>query len=656
MADKEQQNPLIGTEIKAVPKEHPELGIDTSDALLDNIISQAIVSNVDISKLEGFSNVAQTREQTYKLIDTMAQDPILSSYLKTLAEDAVEPNDQGRIIWCESADSKIAKYVTYLLDSFNVDKHAFHWAHSLIKYGDLYLQLFRQSDYEDDGIFDKDAENQREYLKEEIAGSNDANKILNESKKADGEKEPLKEDVNVVVHSKDDHYVHYTEAVPNPGEMFELTKFGKTRGYVKAPIKVQSPVTNNLEYSSYLQYKLKQSDVDVYSATDFVHACLEDNSSRVPEEVDLFIEKDSGDLDTPNEEKSYTYTVKRGQSELANVFKIWRQLSLLENSAMLNRITKSSIIRTIEVEVGQMGKEQIATHLQSIKSMMETKTAIDKDNSMQDYTNPGPIENNIYVPVRNGIGKITANNIGGDFDPKQLTDLSYFQDKLFGSLGVPKAFFGITDDGAGFNGGTSLAIQSSRYGKSVKRIQNTLIQAITDLINLMLLDKGLIQYINKFQIKMQNPVTQEELDRRENKKNRMQVISDIMQQLAEMPNPILKLKVIKSLLSESLGGDTEVISIIQEQIDELEKEAEQPKEGDDNKENEGGEKPSKAPRGESGGINAPAEFGGEEPSPVETPTESEPEQIGEIETEPQGGEESYIPSPNELNLDLTQNQ
>ena len=46
------------------------------------------------------------------------------------------------------------------------------------------------------------------------------------------------------------------------------------------------------------------------------------------------------------------YTVRRGQSLLYNVFKIWRELSLLENSMLLNRVTKSSIIRVVNVEIG----------------------------------------------------------------------------------------------------------------------------------------------------------------------------------------------------------------------------------------------------------------------------------------------------------------
>jgi hypothetical protein len=620
MEENNNKNPMVGTQIKAVPVQQPEIGIDTSNTFTTNIVNQAINSNVDISKLEGFSTVAQTREQIYQMIDTMAQDPILASYLRTISEDAVETNDSGRVIWCESDDSKVAKYVTYLLDAMNVDKNAYAWMHSLTKYGDLYLRLYRQSDYAKDAEFFEDSGKEKETLTEDVLRKDDL----------------LKEDVNVVVHDKDDHYVNYVESVPNPGEVFELTKFGKTMGYIKAPVSVQAVKRDFMNYS-YMQYKLKKKDVEVYSATDFIHACLQDTSNRSPEEVDIFLEDD---YEGKSDKKVHTYKVKRGQSELSSVFKIWRQLTLLENSALLNRITKSSVVRMISVEVGDMPKEQVGAHLQSIKSLMEQKTAIKTGESMSEYTNPGPIENNIYIPTHGGVGAIAASSVGGDFDPKQLSDVSYFQNKLFGALGVPKAFFGITEDGAGFNGGTSLAIQSSRYAKSVKRLQNTLSQAITDLINLFLLDRGLVKYINKFTIRMQAPITQEELDRRDNKRNKVGVINDIMQQLGEIQNPVIKLKILKSLLADSLT-DVEVISLLQEQIDELEA-------AGITEESE--EVPPEDTETGGGGLSTPVEQSQPEPE-----IEEVPEETPAPEAEPED-EESYLPSPEELGVDLTVNQ
>lgn len=636
-----------GTKIKSVPMDKPEIGIDTESTLQRTIIDATEVSSLDLAKLESFSTVAQTREQSYQTIDTMAQDSTLAAVIKCYAEDSVLPNDNGKVMWCESQDANVSKYVSYLLESLNVDKNAYKWAYSLVKYGDVYLKLFRKSDVEDKLFKQDEIEKKDKILTEGLFDEVDDNfgRYTKEQAEAlEGKKETLKEDVNIMVHDVNDHYVHFVEPVSNPGEMFELTRMGKTAGFVRAPIRVQASYNQaNTMLWNTLKYKLNRTDVDIYEATDFVHGCLEDNSSRVPEEVNIFLNND----DYNNDENGLTYTVKRGQSLLNDTFKIWRELSLLENSILLNRLTRSSIVRILNVDVGDMPKEQVGTFMQRLKEKIEQKSAINTGKSMQDYTNPGPIENIIYVPTHGTQGTISAQAIGGDVDPKQLTDLEYYRDKLFASLGVPKQFFGFTSDGAGFDGGKSLSIISSRYGKAIKRIQNTMCQMVTDLINLLLLDKGLINYVNKFQIMMQAPITQEELDRRDNISNRIRVVGDIMNQLNEIDNKATKLKVLKSLLS-TVVSDPTLGEALQDEIDRLEQEANK----DNEEENSEGEMNfSPASEYEEPMDNEVSFSSAEEEEPVFTePTEepAEPAQTAE--------NDSYLPSPAELDVDLTQNQ
>ena len=236
---------------------------------------------------------------------------------------------------------------------------------------------------------------------------------------------------------------------------------------------------------------------------------------------------------------------------------------------LLNRITQSSIIRTIGVEVGDMPKEQVGPHLSGVKQLIEQKSALDVGSSMNEYTNPGPLINNIYIPTRNGQGAITASQIGGDVDVKSLADVEYYRDRFYGSARVPKQYFGFVDDAAGFSGGQSLSIISSRYAKMIKRIQNTMCQMITDMINLILLDTGNEQYINNFTIRMLAPTTQEEIDRRENIVGKIGLISDVMNNLGDIENSETKLKILKTLLSSAIN-DPEVIQLIQEEIDSIE--------------------------------------------------------------------------------------
>ena len=204
-----------------------------------------------------------------------------------------------------------------------------------------------------------------------------------------------------------------------------------------------------------------------------------------------------------------------------------------------------------------------------IKGMIEQKSSINTGKSIQEYTNPGPMENVIYVPTHEGKGAITTSSIGGDVEVGNLDDLDYWKKKLYASLGIPGQYLGDTDDNTGFNGGTSLSLISSRYAKNVKHVQNIYLQALTDAINLMLLDRGLVRYINKFVLRMQAPTTQEEKDRKDNMNNSISIISSVMSLLDMIEDPNTKLKILKAMLSNAINNE-DVITLLQEEIDKLE--------------------------------------------------------------------------------------
>jgi hypothetical protein len=214
--------------------------------------------------------------------------------------------------------------------------------------------------------------------------------------------------------------------ISDPGTMFELTKYGQTYGYIEVPNDTKhldqtifSGSAAGINTNSF-NFNYKSGDVHVYQADDFVHACLEDNISRFPETVDLFYE----DINEANE-RNHSYKVRRGKSLLFDAYKIWREKALLESAILLSRITRSGIVRKVSVEVGDMPKEQVQQTLRRVKELFEQKSAINTGNSFSEYNNPGAVENFIYHATHNGQGAITVESVGGDFDPKQLTDLDW---------------------------------------------------------------------------------------------------------------------------------------------------------------------------------------------------------------------------------------
>lgn len=335
----------------------------------------------------------------------------------------------------------------------------------------------------------------------------------------------------------------------------------------------------------------------------------------------------------------------------------------MENSILLSRVTRSSITRAIQMEVGDMPQNQVANVTQRVKTLLEQKSSIETGTKMSEYTNPGPVENIVILPTRNGKGAINMTQIGGDYDPKTLTDLDHFVNKLAGGLKIPKPLLGFTDDSTGFNGGTSLTILNSDYGKAIKKMQKALIQMVTDAINLILIDKGKNSMINNFKIMMQVPVTQEEIDLKNDLSSSLRNISDIMTTLGDIDDQASRIKILKLLLSETLSNQ-EITNILSEYIDKLEKDASE----DEDKEDEDKEQDEDLDNGfdfeednDSNFLNnSPSSEIEEEEFASDTDNVDEGTVDDDIDTEIEefeGNEkDNNLPSGEDLGIDLTTNQ
>lgn len=612
-----QDNKIPKAKFKPVAKNEPNIGVEYQKALVKLLAQdEAIAGTLDSGLLNSFRSISDSREHLYSMYDDMSRDVIISSALELYADNATIYNESGDVIWAEADDINIQKFVNNLLTTLKLDQNAWQHIHSLVKYGDLYLETFRKSEFEEESNGQKNLVSNTKSLTEDVQ---DKSKVV------------LVEDVIVNIYKDKDRLNEYIEVVTNPAEIYELTKRGKTVGYLKT--KINKPSKVGMLYQYTVDYNLSSTtqDIQLYDPTKYVHILLPDTSSRSAEEVKLFnIPLSSDKTVAAKQLDEITYRVRRGKSILYDLFKIYREVKLLEDSILLSRVTRSALLRIIQVEVGDMAKPQVHQLLSRIKAVFEQKTALDAGAGMAEYNNPGPVENNIYQPTRGGLGGITSSTLGGDYNVGQLTDLEHWTNKLFAGLKTPKQFLGFTDDAAGFSGGESLMRINSNYANTVKRIKNAYIQGIKTLINMFLVDKGLLSYVNKFTIKMVSPSTTEDVERVGIQQTKLGVISDIMSLLGDIANPTKKLELVKALLSETVTNEN-FLHILQEVIKEsaqetLEEESEEESEEE---------------------ITST--------STREIPKTSQPEPTttrDELDFE----EEDELPSPQDLGVDLADNE
>lgn len=478
--------------IKIIPNDNKYAGVpitdDDKDLANRQIKSAESGSLIDLEAISKFRTLSSDRQERYAQFEDMLKDATIAAAIEMYADDSTQYDYRtGRVIWAESDDADIAKACNRLIDVLGINEKAWSHIYALCAYGDVYLRLYRKGDQSD---YAQMFETQ-------------ANQTTLRVKKEDSSR-PIEE---------------YIEYVDDPATMYDLQERDKTSGFIRM-IQTNDPDKQN-SYTSLVSKTFNVGDVNLYDRKSFVHICLAGNITRNPELIAL------------SDGKSTTvYKVKTGKSILADAYEPAQTVKLLEDSLMLNRVTKSALVRILQIEVGNMPKSEMEALLRRIKGMIEQKMAYNATSGyVSSYNSPGPVENIIYVPTKEGKGQITTTNLGGDVNVRDIVDVDYFNNKKLSALKIPKQYLNY-DAPEGLGNGTSLTKLSSRYAHTIMRIQNAYISGITTLLNLYFLDKGL-DYINDFTLKMVSPSTIEDTERDEQITSRLTQARDILDMISE---------------------------------------------------------------------------------------------------------------------------
>lgn len=484
-------NPDTGLRVRmaTVPGVDNELGVSSSSEDLTNKQIESENSIIDATEVEKFMTLSSYRDERYVAFETMLSDPIVSAAVEMYADDATQYNRDGNIIWAESDDPVIAEAANRLIRVLDIQNSAWRHIYSLCVYGDLYLRLYKNGDKSDTLDYD------------------DTNISS----------------LTIIPEDNTRNLEERIEYVNNPATIFDLQDKDKTTGFIKTKSAINassSYVSHNFIGNGFSTAvsTIQSRNCEMLHNKSYVHIMLSESVNRNPEYIS--IENENGE--------NTVYKIKIGKSMLEDAYSATRRLDLLEDSLTLSRMSKSAVIRLLQIEIGDAPKSEGENILRRVKNLVEQKMAVNTQTGRtRSYNSPGPIENTIYVPVKGGKGQITTSTIGGDVDVKSIADIEYFQNLKLAALKIPKQYLNF-DSAEGFSNGTSLTKVSSRYAHTIMRIQTAYIKGITNLLNIFFIDKGL-DYVNKFKIRMVSPATVEDAERDDQLNDKINQTRDIIE-------------------------------------------------------------------------------------------------------------------------------
>ena len=375
-----------GLKLRVKPNENAGLTnivSPTQDITAKQLESESIDSSplLDLDSIQEFRTVSSNRHNKFIGFEEMLEDPIIAAALQMYVDDACQYNEKGDIIWAEGSDTAAVEAANRLIEILDINKRCWRDIYSLCAYGDLYLRLYKDGDESDyTTMYSPD------------------NRGL---------------DLSIMVKPEDNckNYEEYVEAVDDPAAIFDLQTKGKTAGFIRVCDTADIQV-NSIFKSQPLQ-TVSNGNIISYDRMSFIHMSLSESVNRKPELLRI---------DGDDNKNSEIYKIKSGKSILEDAYPVTQTLKLLEDSLVLNRMTRSAILRLIQIEVGDMPKQDVTNLLHRYRNLFEQKMSMNvQAGQAKAFNSPGPMDNMVYTPTKNGLGAINVQNIGGDVNVKDMT-------------------------------------------------------------------------------------------------------------------------------------------------------------------------------------------------------------------------------------------
>jgi hypothetical protein len=187
-----------------------------------------------------------------------------------------------------------------------------------------------------------------------------------------------------------------------------------------------------------------------------------------------------------------------GQSILENIFKVYKQKELLEDSVLIYRVQRAPERRIFKIDVGNMPSHMAMQFVERVKNEMHQRRIPTNTgggaNMMDASYNPLSINEDYFFPVSADSRGSDVTTLPGGANLGEIDDLKYFNNKMARGLRVPSSYLptGPDDSDRTMNDGKvgTALIQEYRFNQYCMRLQRAIMQKLDDEFKMFLRWRG----------------------------------------------------------------------------------------------------------------------------------------------------------------------
>ena len=180
-------------------------------------------------------------------------------------------------------------------------------------------------------------------------------------------------------------------------------------------------------------------------------------------------------------------------SYLHKAIKALNQLRMIEDSLVIYRLSRAPERRIFYIDVGNLPKVKAEQYLKEVMSRYRNKLVYDASTGeVRDDRKHMSMMEDFWLPRREGGRGTEITTLPGGQNLGELSDIEYFQKKLYRALGVPESR--IAGGGDGFNLGRSSEIlrDELKFSKFVGRLRKRFSRLFNDILRTQLLLKNIV--------------------------------------------------------------------------------------------------------------------------------------------------------------------